>query len=254
MTGGGVIDSSIGGGELELRRRAPDASFVRLLDAQRQQDAVVIDTAWLAVGHIDEIIAFVPADNKRGWKVVVADPMGAWRVLDRIVSQGGRDKPFRSGLEPWADGLVPEEITRTVGEVFDDPRLAAAQQVAQQKIAEVIATLRVETGIGDADLIRVPVLFEPTFFNERSYLALTPNAANLVPLDNGQVAVARQHGPLVGGRDVFEQMIEAAFRAEDIDVSWVEDFIQAHGGNGEIHCQSNVLRHPGRLAQWWRVK
>ena len=252
QTGGGIIDSSIAlGNVFKLKPRFPDRSFVRMLAAQAMQKPLVIDSAWLSVGHIDEIVAFVPAATERGWKVVVADPLGAWNLLSNIVANGLGDSKFLSKLEPWADGLVPEEVAKTVNDVFNNRALNRAQIITHRKIAGVIRTLKAETGIVDSDIIRVPVLFEASFFNNRSYFAKTPNAANLVVLSQGSVAVAKQHGPLINGVDVFEKAIATALGDSGLSVQWVEDYVQAHGGNGEIHCQSNVLRDPGGLSKWW---
>jgi protein-arginine deiminase len=253
QTGGGIIDSSLpGSGEFVLTDRFPDKTFVKMLTDQGLQKPVIIDTAWLAVGHIDEVVAFVPADNRRGWKVVVADPVGAWKLLTDMVKKGLGATKFLSGLEPWAIGIPVELLDRTVLDVVNDTKIAAAQRTVQTKIASVINVLKRETGVDEGDIIRVPVVFEPTFFNEQSFTALTPNAANLVALGQNKVAVARQHGPLAVGVDVFEKAVASALRAVDLSVFWVEDYIQAHGGSGEIHCQSNTLRNPGRLARWWK--
>lgn len=253
QTGGGIIDSSMpGSGELVLTDRFPDKTFVKLLSDQGMQKPMVIDTAWLAVGHIDEIVAFVPADSRRGWKVVVADPAGAWGLLTNMADKGLGATKFLSGLEPWATGIQVELLDRTVADVANDAKIEAAQRIAHSKIASVINVLKRETGINDDEIIRVPVLFEPTFFNEQSFIALTPSAANLVALGQNKVAVAKQHGPLVNGVDVFEEAVTSALQADDLSVFWVEDYIQAHGGSGEIHCQSNTLRKPGSLANWWK--
>ncbi len=256
QTGGGIIDITASGlsGTLELKKRFPDRTFVRMLSAQGVQKPLIIDTAWLSVGHIDEIVAFVPADTERGWKVAVADPIGAWSLLTDMADDGLGDTKFLSKLDPWATGLVPEELEKTVADVLNTNRLRRAQKVANAKMAGVIRTLKTETGVRDSEIIKVPVLFDSSYFNPRSYTALTPNAANLVVLDRNEVAVAKQHGPLVNGIDVFERSILQAFKKSGLKVRWVEDYVQAHGGSGEIHCQSNVLRAPGAFSEWWKPK
>ncbi len=250
--GGGIIDSGLpGGDELELRERYPDRSFVRLLTDQGLQKPLFIDTAWLAVGHIDELVAFVPAGTPRGWKLVLADPALGWRLMTESYNQGYGATRFLSKLQRWEAGLPIEFVQRTVADVVNDPKLARAQHVAQAKIAGVLNKLKSETGLQESEIIRVPVLFEPVYFNQRSFATLTPDAANLVVLGKRSVAVAKQHGPLIGGKDIFEQTIASAFKSAGLSVFWVEDYIQAHGGIGEIHCQSNVLREPGPMAKWW---
>lgn len=251
-TGIGIIDSGIAGGEYKMRKRQPDTSFMKMLAAQGLQKPLVIDTAWLAVGHIDEIVAFVPVKTDRGWKIVVADPNAAWAILKDITDKGMGSTKFLSGLDPWAIAIEPEQLERTVDDIVKNPKLERAQKVTQAKISGVIKKLKDEIGIQDKDIIRVPVLFKPAPFNERNFIALMPNAANLVVLGNQSIAVAKQHGPLIDGKDVFEKAIVDAFEPTGLSVSWVEDYIQAHIGDGEIHCQSNMLRDPGGWSKWWQ--
>ena len=53
----------------------------RFLHAQKVQSPVEIFTDWLAVGHVDEILSFVPADNDKGFKLLLASPSKARAVL-----------------------------------------------------------------------------------------------------------------------------------------------------------------------------
>ncbi len=39
---------------------APDATFTRLLEGQREQTPLAVDTSWLGVGHIDEFLSSCP--------------------------------------------------------------------------------------------------------------------------------------------------------------------------------------------------
>ncbi len=250
-TGGGIIDSSLPATKMKLKKRFPDVSFVKMLTGQGMQKPVVIDTAWLAVGHVDEVVAFIPASNDKSWKLVVADPMSAWNLLKAMVERGQGDTKFLSGLEAWSDGLEAEVLQRSVADIVNNSDLADAQRVAQDKIQTVIDTLKAETGIQEEDIIRLPVLFEPTYFNPRLFSALTPNPVNLVVLGRHAIAVAKQHGPKPDGVDLLQEAVVKAFSKEELQVFWVEDYIQAHGGIGEIHCQSNALRDPALHSVWW---
>jgi len=243
--------TSIAPGGLRLIDRYPDKTFVRMLADQDMQKPLIIDSAWLAVGHIDEIVAFVPAGTRRGWKVVVADPVGAWNLLVEMVNKGQGDTKFLSGLGRWKNGIDPAEYNRTVSAVVRDKKLRSAQLTAQAKISSVINVLKTEAGIKENEIIQVPVLFQSSFYNDRSFTALTPNAANLVTLSRNAVAIAKQHGPWINSADVFQKAAAQALAGNGIKVYWVEDYIQAHGGVGEIHCQSNTLRHPGGAIRWW---
>jgi protein-arginine deiminase len=65
-----------------------DPSFVRMLKSQGYQDPISLDTSWLAIGHMDEFLNFVPAPTSRGWKMVVASPDDALQILKDAKAQG----------------------------------------------------------------------------------------------------------------------------------------------------------------------
>lgn len=48
------------------------AKLYKFLEDQEVQEPIQIDTAWLAIGHVDEVVAFIPDGG--GWSAVVADP------------------------------------------------------------------------------------------------------------------------------------------------------------------------------------
>ncbi|KAF4419919.1 hypothetical protein FACUT_11359 [Fusarium acutatum] len=51
------------------------------LEAQESQKPLWLDTSWLAVGHVDEFLQFIPANNNRGWVAVISDPRLAIKLL-----------------------------------------------------------------------------------------------------------------------------------------------------------------------------
>jgi protein-arginine deiminase len=60
----------------------------RLLYAQKVQRPVELYTDWLTVGHVDEIISFVPAATEEGFKTLLASPKKAQAILQGL-SDGG---------------------------------------------------------------------------------------------------------------------------------------------------------------------
>lgn len=46
----------------------------RFLHAQKVQAPIEIYSDWLTVGHVDEIVSFVPADNAKGFQLLLASP------------------------------------------------------------------------------------------------------------------------------------------------------------------------------------
>ncbi|MDR3359416.1 MAG: protein-arginine deiminase domain-containing protein, partial [Bifidobacteriaceae bacterium] len=71
-----------------------DPSFNAMLMAQGFQDPIVVNTSWLRVGHIDEVVSFIPANNKLGWAMVAADPQLGFDLLRRLRDEGRGDEPL----------------------------------------------------------------------------------------------------------------------------------------------------------------
>ncbi len=239
---------------------APDPSFVRMLEAQGAQPPVVLDTSWLVVGHIDEIVTFLPAPTARGWVAAVADPAGAIALLQQARASGHgsalafaglREPGFSSRSSKLQVRLRPLE--RTVASLLASRRLRRANMRAAAAIERALTVLRAETGLADDEIVRVPVLFgpAPASMHASGLVALTPNAVNGVYLGGGIYVAPRQHGPVVDGRDLFEQAVRERLQAVSVRVSFVEDWFYAHRGVGEIHCVTNALRRLDGAAPWW---
>lgn len=72
------------------------------------QPIVEIDTSWLEVGHVDEILAFVPTRRSRnGAAILRASPEIAWALIKEL------DSRFRKGMAGTHDGdLYPSDPWR----------------------------------------------------------------------------------------------------------------------------------------------
>ncbi len=231
----------------------PAPSLLRLLRAQGMQAPLLVDTGWTFVSHVDESLQFLPADTARGWRVAVADPAAGLRVLRRASRDGHGDRPLFS-RHPVYDRLT------TIDDYLHDPDhvLVDESRIAARHVAANIRLLKRETGISEADIVRVPALFGSIDLqwghqagtpHTSPLTALLPDAVNGIVLDRHHVAVPRQDGPRIAGRDVFANAVRTAYRRAGISTSFVADHLYSLQG-GEIHCATNALRV--RPARWWR--
>lgn len=244
----------------------PDPSFVRMMEAQGAQSPVVMDTSWLFVGHVDEFLSFLPADNQRGWVLAVADPRGALDVLRDARREGNGDAKLLEGLKKLEIEQLPDgsldantvQAERTVDEVLGSRTVIEANERAARAIETNLSRLRAETGLKESEIVRVPVLFEDLSDVEflspkerRKLVALVPDAVNGVHLSEGEFLSPEQHGPVVEGEDLMEEAVEKALGRAGVEVRWVEDYYYAHVGGGEVHCVTNALRDLSGEKPWW---
>jgi protein-arginine deiminase len=251
-----VARSLYGGGPTPY---APDPAFTDLLAAQGGPPPVVLNTAFLGVGHVDEVLMFAPAKNARGWVAVVADPRAGRRLLQDLDAAG-------LGGQRLIQGVPPEVIAR---EPDPDPELTVAGALAKETLTRgteqaaagieaILAVLRVAVGLTADEVIRVPALFNairvPGYPRPEVTYSLLPNTVNGLSTGTGGYLAPRVHGPRRAGRDAFEAATTAAFAGTMLRVGWVEDYAYAHTGIGELHCVTNAERDLSGTRPWWGLE
>jgi protein-arginine deiminase len=130
------------------------------LYAQQVQAPVELYSDWLAVGHVDEFMSFVPAPTDaqggRGFRLLLASPAFAWRLLTETQQAGHGNLPWLTGKQRF--GGAPSDVT--VDEVLADDRLREANLHYQRCVDWNRAVLMRELGLTEADIIDLPVLFQ----------------------------------------------------------------------------------------------
>ncbi|MET9872440.1 protein-arginine deiminase family protein [Streptomyces sp. NPDC006386] len=226
--------------------RAPDPAFVRMIEAQRSQPSITIDTSWLLVGHVDETVHVVRARNGRGWTLAVADPRQAVELLRQARRAG------EGGQRMFAD--TSAERTPTVDALLGDEDFLAGNEEAARRIDDQLAVLLRETGLSRDDLVRLPVLYAMASVapgEPAGAIAYSPSLANGLSLTARDYAAPDPHGPKVRGRDLFRAAAEEALATGGVRVHWVENFAWSHLAGGEVHCATNALRDTSGGVPWW---
>jgi protein-arginine deiminase len=228
----------------------PDPTFEKMIDAQKEQPRVNIDTSWLLVGHVDETLSFVKANTARGWTVVAADPTLAKQMLTEE-SNAGHGSTLMFAGEKWIDDSgneTPAEIS--IDDVLNDTDLMAESATAAAAIDKELQVIEQATGITDSEVIRLPILFEKTM----GYgLAYQPGTVNGIVLSDHDFGAPDPHGPVIDGADIFKTQMTQAFAKIGITVHFIEDWDLYHALEGEVHCGSNVLRAVPAGEKWWET-
>lgn len=232
----------------------PNPALVRMLTAQTGVAPLLVDTGWLDVAHIDELMHVMPvtpaSSGGRGWKLAVADPAAGLALLRKAVADGHGRVPLTSD---------EQSNYGTLASVVADKEVVAHNTAAAARIDTAVTGVMAQAGLTSADLIRVPVIYRvdrnideegvaATPQVPSKLVAMLPSAVNGVVLGQGRVLAATQYGPKVGGRDLFADAVSAAYRKAGVNVSWIDTTIY-HVRGGEIHCGTNVVRIPA--TPWW---
>lgn len=242
----------VGGGNYGLLGGAPYEDHVTtaqryFLDGQAQGPVVEVSTEWLGVGHIDEILQFVPDPSGSGphpFKVAIASPVQARRALEELSdAQLGSTVVFAGRRsQTTVDAILADDARMT----FND--------AAQARIDTVRAKLIEDLELTDADFIEVPVLYEPIDFGDGNEFAVAynPGIQNLVTARN-TLFVPDPEGPDRDGADVWQTITRAGLEPLGLTLEFVDVFESYHEQLGEAHCGTEINHAPYEAA-WWDVE
>jgi protein-arginine deiminase len=212
------------------------------LNAQEAQaPLLVVDTGWLAVGHVDEVFTSVPnreaAAGERPWVVVIGSTALAISLLEKAVEEGAGDAPIFAG-RGWE--TTPKSL-------LADSSLMKLNDEAQAKIDTVRKRLMTEIGLEAAEFREVPALFRRYGHSVTAYM---PNIQNLL-VAGGRLFVPDPEGPVVNGADLWRQAALDALTGLGLTAHFVDIWVGYHLLLGGIHCGTNVDRAGTTTPAWW---
>ncbi len=218
---------------------------VSFLNAQELQGpAIELSSEWLEVGHIDEILQFIPDlspdEGGHAFKIAIASPRLARDVLVGLRENG----------QGGATVFAGRRRSFSVDEVLDDEEFNALNELAQARIEGVQVKLKATLHLSDDDFRPVPVFFEDQ--GDGLVAAFNPGVQNLVTMGT-RLFAPDPEGPVVNGEDAWQAATLASLADTDLDVVFVDVFQSYHELLGEAHCGTNVERAPYATA-WWTVE
>ena len=236
----------------------PMAQSVRdFLKGQKVQQPFTIDTGWLVVGHVDEVLSFCPCPSYvKKFKVVMGSPKLALDILRHLKATGQGAAPmFKDVWTSPVGGLDVDHAPTTPNAVLANAAVVAVQNLVQGKIDEIERIVRTNLGLGNdpAAVLKIPVLFRDVGHEE--YIAYTAGAANMLVVTKGDktavLCIPKPFGPAVGGKCQFEAKVEEVLGPTGNPIQFVDDFVTYHQMMGEVHCGTNSKREPPIDVFWW---
>ncbi|XP_029287040.1 protein-arginine deiminase type-2 [Cottoperca gobio] len=216
--------------------------------AQKVQEPIALFSDWLLVGHVDEFMTFVPAPDRKGFRLLLASPDAGYKLFRGLQSDGhGQAKLF--------EGLKDEQPI-TVDEILKDEKLQGENNYVQSCIDWNRDVLKRELGLDDEDIIDLPILFklEAALEQETEYRAVAyyPDMVNMIVLGKN-LGIPKPFGPKVNGRCVLEAEMCSLMEGLGLNCTFIDDFASYHKLLGEVHCGSNVRREPFDF-KWWNLE
>jgi len=221
----------------------PDKTFLEMIEAQKVQQPLYIDTSWLLVGHVDETLSFIKATSPRGWVMLVNDPTLAKTMLETQSAAGNGAVPMFIG-KFWSQSQAAQV---TIDQVLADTEVMQASAEAATEIAAQVAIIKTATGLTEAEIIRIPYLHMP--YSQGS-IAFQPGMVNGLYLAPGHFVAPDPHGPEIAGTDIFKSIMSERVSPFGVTVHWAEDWDLYHRNLGEVHCGTNATRKVPE-SKWW---
>lgn len=205
------------------------------LRAQEVQGPVPLDTTWLYVGHVDEVISFVPNPDPasgKPFKVLVADPVAGAVLLLFDGWIGGWE---RKVCEGEVDETIRDTFTRIWGPSITTwgPRIEALKGQIRQSF-----------GLSDDDIVDVPVVLE----DRGGAVAYLPNMVNLLVVD-GHLVIPDPCLPVLR-RSMENLLVGLGYNGPGAPTFRFVDTWTYTRLAGDIHCATNSRREIPSTP-WW---
>ena len=196
-----------------------------------QWPPIVLDTGFLWIGHIDEIVNFIPTDT--GFKALVVSPTLGCKLFEELESQGHGDAVILQGLMYRRQ----QRAETTVARLLNDPNIMAINDAAAKVMIVNRQKLKYEMNLDEEDIIDLPIIFmkqkgEPVW----------PNPVNGIVINNHYL-ISKPHGPIIDGKDAIQEAYRKAFTGTGTILHFVDAWDAFSKKGGDIHCGTNTVRY-----------
>lgn len=142
----------------------------------------------------------------------------------------------------------------SVDELLAGKAMIDANAACARRISANIAILKEATGVTDEEIYRLPAVFSNVLGNGTAAESLKagayyPGMINGVVLSETDYLSPKPWGPLVDGRDAFEEAAISVYAKAGLAVTFMDDWNTHPNGGGEIHCGTNTVRQTDQ--PWW---
>ncbi|XP_017688868.1 PREDICTED: protein-arginine deiminase type-3-like isoform X2 [Lepidothrix coronata] len=228
-----------------VARQAPEGttSLDSFGNLEKVQAPVELYSDWLVVGHVDEFLSFVPAPDRKGFRLLLASPSACYQLLKKKQEEGYGEAVMFQGLE--------EVRKLTINEILADEGLRKFNSYAQRCISWNRDVLKRALGLAEPDIVDIPQLFRQNELSGDAD-AFFPDMVNMLVLGR-HLGIPKPFGPVVGGQCCLEQRVRELLEPLGLTCTFIDDYFSYHVRLGEVHCGTNVRRKPFAF-KWWNMK
>ncbi|XP_037684307.1 protein-arginine deiminase type-4 isoform X2 [Choloepus didactylus] len=215
------------------------------LGAQQVQAPVKLYSDWLYVGHVDEFLSFVPAPDRKGFRLLLPSPSSCYKLFQEQQQEGHGEAELFEGIK--------RKKQQKIKDILSNKKLRDHNSYVERCIDWNRELLKRELGLEEGDIIDLPQLFK-LMGNSRKSLkaeALFPNMVNMLVLGK-HLGIPKPFGPIINGRCCLEEKVRSLLEPLGLHCTFIDDFCDYHILHGEVHCGTNVRRKPFSF-KWWHM-
>ncbi|XP_061457461.1 protein-arginine deiminase type-3-like [Rhineura floridana] len=210
------------------------------LYAQKVQSPIELYSDWLLVGHVDEFMTFVPAPDRKGFRLLLASPCACYKLLKEKEQEGYGDAMMFDGLE--------EGKQSSVTTILADKSLRSSNEYFQKCIDWNRDILKGELELTEEDIIDIPQLFS---YVRGKAIAFFPDMVNMLVLGK-YLGIPKPYGPIIDEQCCLEEEVRRLLGPLGLACIFIDDYKTYHLFYGEVHCGTNVRRKPFSF-KWWNM-
>uniref|UniRef100_UPI00398F79DA protein-arginine deiminase type-2 n=1 Tax=Pristiophorus japonicus TaxID=55135 RepID=UPI00398F79DA len=212
------------------------------LYAQQVQSPVELFSDWLLVGHVDEFMTFVPAPDRKGFRLVLISPDTCCKLFKKLQHEGHGEAQMFEGQQT--------QLSK-INELLRNQSLLDYNAYVQRCVDWNRDVLKKELGLDEEDILDIPALFtlDQQYGKAKSWF---PDMVNMIVLGK-YLGIPKPFGPLINGKCPLETAVRSALEPLGLDCYFIDDFTAYHLKLGEVHCGSNVRRQSFAL-KWWNME
>lgn len=240
-------------------------NLVDLLESQQIQKPIHLNTSWLNVGHIDEIVSFIPdARHKLGFRVLLASP----RKFYQLLSQVDPNILIFDNIDNYYVFHKPsDDIKKRFAQKYEDKNKFTCLYKSHLKVKDILnwtemvhdnleyqeimdnnrQILMSKLKLSKDDFYEVPIYYWPKSLSQRAK-SILPNMINNMYTDQFML-IPKPFGPIVNKIDIFEQYIMTLLPI-DVRAYFIRNWDSYFLLDGDINCGMNVKRIPF-VEHWW---
>ncbi|XP_074074391.1 protein-arginine deiminase type-4-like [Macrotis lagotis] len=227
----------------------------KFIYAQNLQEPLELFSEWLLEGNVKGFLAFVPANDRKGFRLLLASPSACYQLF-RMEQKFGHGNACVLDTVDESILHYAERVKMSIDEILADKSLQRQNDYVETCIAWNRRVLKKELGLSERDIIDIPQLFrlgwvkDPSTEKEVLRAAhFFPNMLNMIVLESF-LGIPKPYGPLIQGVCCVEKKVRSLLEPLGLNCFFTDEFFGHQEDLGDAYYWINIHRKPLPF-QWW---